>query len=313
MLSPFHPPNTYPQDPGKPPTEQILGRLEEGIVETIPTHQDDPEPEPLAWNSYKIQTRPANGGAETVELDVAFSSASNGRLGRVDAAVRHESRSLTALQNYSFTYDYDLAGDGTLLHRRHGPETDVPNGSGGLKRAYTTTHTYETGRDGLLEMKNELNVGLVTNPNTTPMTRGNPWTAARHQYELNVLGQRTSHEETLSEAGNFNGWTGYDRRVKRDFVYDTKGQVTGATAAYPNGNNASAGYGFLGDPASEVEVYSYDAIGNRISATVPKRPVDAGGHLQYDSSFGTPPATGEGNTFPATSKANTYGASAPRR
>ena len=77
MLSPFHPPNTYPQDPGKPPTEQILGRLEERIVETIPTHQQDPDP--LAWNSYKIQTRPASGYAETVELDVAFAPASQSR------------------------------------------------------------------------------------------------------------------------------------------------------------------------------------------------------------------------------------------
>jgi len=92
----------------------------------------------------------------------AVSPAANGRLGRVDSNVRHESRSLTALQPYSSPCDYDPPGDGTLLHRRHGSETDVPNrSSGGVKRACTTTHTCEVGRDGLLEMKNELNVGPV--------------------------------------------------------------------------------------------------------------------------------------------------------
>ena len=145
-------------------------------------------------------------------------------------------------------------------------------------------------RDGLLEVKNWLNVTrCIWNGVVLPAHR-----ASIHTYTLNTLGQRTSHHEDMSQY--YNGvWSGLDRNVTRSYGYDDKGQVISADATY----NASGI--MLNDPLSEKETYDYDEIGNREDAILRPKPNMAAGWQN------TPLPAGTGDTYDHTASAtNSY-------
>jgi hypothetical protein len=75
----------------------------------------------------------------TKEIEVTYATASIGELSAVSADVRHESafapNAPYSLKNFQFTCDYAETGAAMLMTKRHGPLTDVPNGSGGFTRA----------------------------------------------------------------------------------------------------------------------------------------------------------------------------------
>jgi RHS repeat-associated protein len=158
----------------------------------------------------------------------------------------------------------------------------------------------------LKKLENYLNVGRVTNPTTSPMTRAyGPWMASSHEYAVNHLGQRTLYKQDLKRYGNWNS-TLYDRRVDRTYGYNGRGELASATSTYPNGVVPDA---FLFQPVSETESYTYDAIGNRKTATIPKRAVVPTNQANLAGEFGfgvLPSGTGESVTYGEASNANTY-------
>jgi RHS repeat-associated protein len=138
------------------------------------------------------------------------------------------------------------------------------------------------------------------------MTRAyGAWTASTHGYAVNHLGQRTLHQQDLKRFGNWNSNL-YDRRADRTYDYNDRGELATATSTYPNGFAPDA---FLYQPVSETENYTYDAIGNRKTATIPKRPVVPTNPTNLAGEFGfgvLPGGTGESVTYGEASNANTY-------